>query len=47
MNLLAAVAKGFAFDFSDSPLSLPLSEAELEYHSEQMKGAPIHPDYGW
>lgn len=43
--VLIAASKGYKVDFSDSPLSGPLNNEELEYHQFQLMQAPVFPEY--
>jgi glycosyltransferase involved in cell wall biosynthesis len=43
--LLNAAAAGAAFDFGDSPLSMPLSRVERAYHAAGLDAAPVFPNY--
>lgn len=43
--LLEAMASGIPLSFDDSPLCAPLSPDELNYHAEQLSGAPPFPHY--
>lgn len=44
--VLAATSAGLSTDFSASPLTLPLSQEENEYHASGLAHAPIYPSYG-
>lgn len=39
-NMLNALAIGYHFDFSSSPLARPLSKIEIEYHDAELAKAP-------
>jgi glycosyltransferase involved in cell wall biosynthesis len=44
-TLLRAMALGIPLSTAGSPLRAPLSNAEIEYHSDQLKQAPQFPNY--
>jgi glycosyltransferase involved in cell wall biosynthesis len=44
-TLLAAAAAGVPIDWTQSPLSPPLDDAETRYHQEQLAAAPPFPQY--
>ncbi len=44
-NLLFAIATGFNWDYSGSPLNFPLSAQEIEYHKQELSNAPAFPNY--
>jgi hypothetical protein len=45
MDVLAAVAARKRFLFARSPLRVPLSRAERDYHDAQLRAAPPFPNY--
>jgi glycosyltransferase involved in cell wall biosynthesis len=44
-NFLVSTAIGYHFDFHNSPLRVPLSEDEREYHAQELASAPPFPNY--
>jgi glycosyltransferase involved in cell wall biosynthesis len=45
LDVLAVTAAGYRFDYSESPLRAPLTQAEKIYHEEQLHAAPEFPNY--
>jgi len=45
IEILRWLANGNSFDFSGSPLCSPKNDIERTYLTEQLKGAPVYPNY--
>ena len=45
LDVLAATAAGHRFNYTRSPLQMPLSKLERDYHQEQLRLAPTFPNY--
>ncbi len=45
LDLLTVTAAGYRFDYSRSPLQSRISSSEMEYHAEQLRNAPVFPNY--